>query len=437
MKLVIGDRAKVILKGTLTSVIPRGLGYLYTILIIPLVLKAHGEIALGLWLTVVSVIEILNFADFGITNNLINMVAKTYLEKDVETERKIVSSSFVMIIVIACVICGMYLATKDHVDWAHLLKVDDQHLIGEAKRSLTIVVLYFVINFPLVIFQKIRYAIQERHFLNYYEASGKIVTILLVLLGIYLHFSLSQLILMYVLGPVSGQLINTITLMINKPQFVPSLALFNKGTVKEIFGTSVYFFVINLAYLFYSSFDNILITNAINPSAVAGFATVKRVYDLFPMMVALATPSFWVTNREAFLRRDMRWLNNFFTKGILMNGAALLALVVLSLIVNAHFFKWFTHGSVENMTQLLITVVAVNAVIIINYNFYSAFFIAIDEIKRFTWFFGVFAVLSFGMKVLLLPRIGVTYTYMCNAGLYFVTFFLPCYLYLRKKVVLL
>jgi O-antigen/teichoic acid export membrane protein len=224
--------------------------------------------------------------------------------------------------------------------------------------------------------------------------------------------------------------------MINKPQFVPSVGLMNKVTVKEIFGTSMYFFVINLAYLFYSSFDNILISHSVNAQAVAGFATVKRVYDVFPMMVALATPSFWVTNREAFLRKDMQWLNSFFHKGMLMNGAALLALVVLSLVLNVHFFTWFTHGKVAELTQLLITVVAVNAVIIINYNFYSAFFIAIDEIKRFTWFFGVFAVLSFAMKMLLLPRIGVTYTYVCNAMLYFITFFLPCYLYLRKKVVL-
>ena len=433
MKLVIGERARVILKGTLTSVIPRGLGYLYTILIIPLVLKAHGQTALGLWLTVISVIEILNFADFGITNNLINMVSKTYLEKDVVNERKIVSSSFVMISIIAAIICLAYFSFKGYGDWGHILGVTDPALIKQAELALDIVVLYFIVNFPLVIFQKIRYAIQERHFLNYYEGGGKIVTIALVLIGIFLHFSLSGLILMYVIGPVSGQLINTITLMIRKPQFVPSVGLVNKTTVREIFGTSMYFFLINLAYLFYSSFDNILISRSINADAVAGFATVKRVYDVFPMMIALATPSFWVTNREAFLRKDMKWLHSFFHKGMLMNGAALAALVLLSLILNVYFFTWYTHGKIP-FNQLLITVVAVNAVIIINYNFFSAFFIAIDEIKRFTWFFGCFAVLSFGMKVVLLPQIGVMYTYVVNALLYLGVFFIPCYLYLRKKV---
>lgn len=431
---MIGDRARVILKGTLTSVIPRGLGYLYIILIIPMVLKELGEVALGLWLTVVSVIEILNFADFGITNNLINMVSKTYLEKDVESERKIVSSSFVMIILIALTICGIYFCTRGLFNWGSIFGVKDPVLLNETKTALTIVVLYFVVNFPLVIFQKIRYAIQERHLLNYYDASGKILTIALVLVGISLHFSLSQLILMYVIGPVTGQLVNTITLMVAKPQFVPNVGLLNKGTIKEIFGTSMYFFLINLSYLFYSSFDNILISHSLSAQKVVGFATVKRVYDVFPMLIALATPSFWVTNREAFLRGDKRWLNSFFHKCMLMNGIALLALMMLQLVLNVHFFNWFTHGKITELSQLLITVVALNGVVMVNYNFFSAFFMAIDEVKRLTVSFGIFAILSFTLKSFLLPRVGVTYTYMCNAILYFVIFFMPCYLYLRKKV---
>ncbi|HEY0272325.1 MAG TPA: hypothetical protein VGC22_04020 [Chitinophaga sp.] len=234
------------------------------------------------------------------------------------------------------------------------------------------------------------------------------------------------------IGPVSGQLVNTVTLIVNKPQFLPSLGLVNKDTLKEIFGTSMFFFLINVAYLFYSSFDNILISRSLSADAVAGFATVKRIYDVFPMMIALATPSFWVTNREAFIRGDRRWLSSFFKKGVLINGAALIAMVLLSLILNVHFFTWFTHGKVA-FTQLLITVVAVNAVIIINYNFFSAFFMAIDQVKRFTWYIGAFAVVSFAMKATLLPVYGLVNTYVINAFLYLLMFFLPCYIYLRKK----
>lgn len=113
MKINIGDRAGNLLKGSITSVIPRGIGFLYTILIIPLIISSLGKDALGVWLTIVSIVDVLNFADFGITNNIINLISKTNLEKDSLKEKNITSTCVFVISVIAITIFFIYFLEKE------------------------------------------------------------------------------------------------------------------------------------------------------------------------------------------------------------------------------------------------------------------------------------------------------------------------------------
>ncbi|MEC5145326.1 Polysaccharide biosynthesis protein [Chitinophaga sp. 180180018-2] len=434
MKINIGDRAGNLLKGSITSVIPRGIGFLYTILIIPLIISSLGKDALGVWLTIVSIVDVLNFADFGITNNIINLISKTNLEKDSLKEKNITSTCVFVISVIAITIFFIYFFGKGMVNWANILGIHNNDLLRQALKSLDILILYFLINFPLVIYQKIRYAIQERHYLNYYEGFGKMISIILVFGGIQMYLPLSGLIMMYVLGPVIGQIVNTITLLYNKPQFIPDIKFINRGSLKEIFGASIYFFLINVSYLFYTSLDNILISNILNAGEAASFASVQKVYLIFPMLFALATPSLWVANREAFLQKDHIWLNKVFNKGILINVCSLFFLVLLSLLLNGGFFTWFTDGKII-YDQWMVTVISINAATMISYNFFSAFFIAIDEMQNFALMFLAFSILSFLLKIYALPRIGITDTYMINSILFIVIFFMPCFILLKRKIV--
>ena len=431
--LKIDNRLKVIILGTITSAIPRALGFIYTLMIIPLVINLLGKEALGVWLTIVSIIELLNFADFGVTNNLINKVSEASINKDEQKEKEIISSSFFIILLFGFLIGCLYLFIREYVDWSNILGIKNQRLLQESVTSLNILIGYFIINFPLVIYQKVRYAIQERQYLNYYEGVGKALSIVLVLIGIFYQFRLPNLILMFIIGPIVGQLLNTIMLLHKKRHYIPSMKKVSGTAIKDIFSTSQYFFLINVCYLFYTSLDNLLISSLINAAEVAKYASISRVYLVFPMVIALITPSLWVANREAFIMKDFNWIRELFKKSNIIILSSSVILFGASFILNERFFEWFTGGSIA-FDQELVMIVALNAVTIIAYNLISSFFIAIDEVKIFALIFSVFSFLAFVAKYKLLGQYGLTFAYGINFILFVLLFFTPSVFYLKRKL---
>lgn len=76
------------------SVLARGTGMLITIITVPLTLNYLGNQRFAVWTILSSIASLLAFADLGIGNSLINLIAKADADNDRATAQRYVSSSF-------------------------------------------------------------------------------------------------------------------------------------------------------------------------------------------------------------------------------------------------------------------------------------------------------------------------------------------------------
>lgn len=79
-----------------------------TFISVPLAYRALGAEHFGLWMTITSILAAMQFADLGIGNGLLNMVAVANARDDREGARRAVASSIAILILLGIVVLTMF-----------------------------------------------------------------------------------------------------------------------------------------------------------------------------------------------------------------------------------------------------------------------------------------------------------------------------------------
>src|ERR1700722_3544893 len=91
------ERYRRVVLTTLSACLAKVIVALTLLVSVPLTLSYLGPDCFGLWMTVGSIIAILNFSVFGICNGMVNAVSEANGKDDRELARRYVSSAFFML----------------------------------------------------------------------------------------------------------------------------------------------------------------------------------------------------------------------------------------------------------------------------------------------------------------------------------------------------
>src|SRR5207244_10513872 len=135
-----GRHRRLLLTG-LTSVGARGVSVLNVLISVPLALAYLGTERYGLWMTITSFVALLNFADLGLGNGLINAISEANGKDDREAARRYVSTAFFSLIVIGLSMLCLFLIVYPYVRWNRFFNVSSGSAVKEVGSAVLVVVL--------------------------------------------------------------------------------------------------------------------------------------------------------------------------------------------------------------------------------------------------------------------------------------------------------
>ena len=91
-------------KSMILSTLCKPIGMLLSFLYTPLLLNCLGEESYGIWSTILSIINWINYFDVGIGNGLRNQLTKDVERKDNESARSSVSTAYILLSLVSFVI---------------------------------------------------------------------------------------------------------------------------------------------------------------------------------------------------------------------------------------------------------------------------------------------------------------------------------------------
>ncbi len=345
---------KSLLTNIFSSYIIKGLGVLCSLISMPLYLKYFSnQMILGVWFTLLSVLNWILVFDMGIGNGLRNHLTEVLAKNELKSAKCLISSAYIMLGlwtgVISVVCCGI----SAFVNWNSFLNVSPEYISGNVLlHSIMICLFGILLSFFLRVITSIIYAIQRSALTNLISFSSQFLILLYLLIAPKIENAEQALLRMsyaYILCCNVPLIIASILIFSEKKMRVisPHYKYFNRQSANAVFSLGIIFLILQILYMVISVTDSWFIAKFYGPSCTVAYQIYYKSFSFVSMLFMLALTPLWSAITKAYAERRYTWIIKL-KRLLSLAFCGLILLQVLFLFLMPWFFKiWLGTESIE------------------------------------------------------------------------------------------
>lgn len=289
---------------------------------------------LGLWFTVLSVLNWVLSFDLGIGNGLRNKLTVTLVKGDFEKSKQYISSAYIILASFSIIISLFSLFVFPHINWNSIFNVS-QNIVDPSLlvKCVEIVFIGLMFQFTLKLITSVLHALQKSVLTNFLSLISSVITL------VYVLFAPS--------GGVEENLLNLAfinVLAINLPLLITTLIIFRTSlresrpsfrnydrlSAKSVLSVGMIFFCLQFMAMMIGNTNEFLISRFISPRDVVDYQVYNKLFNFFNSIFNLAYIPVWSAATKQLALKKYVWLKN--THKILL-GSSLIALATLLVFV--------------------------------------------------------------------------------------------------------
>ena len=375
---------------------------------VPLILDALGKARFGLWNTITTVTAWVAMFDLGLSNGLVNRLARAYGKEDQAEANRCFVTALAAMMGLAVLLGVLLTVAIPLIPWPHLLgvrgEVDDETVRWSVLAALGL----FAATMPLGVVWQLFAGFQRAYLTNGFNLLGAILGFGVLLLALGFGASLPQLIVAVSIGGIlaaSGGFLYALT------RGFPWLKLRRSdvswSTLRGLMSLSVPMFLFQIGALAVNETQAIILAQRCGLSIVADFGIAMRLYLLTASLIQLGTGSFLPPLREAHERGDTPWVRTAFVRLMLVRlSIALTGGLVMVLLGNLVLRVWLRRDDIVFSPQVWIAL-AVLQIVTVWASTFSELLWIMDRLWVLVGLVAANGVATVTLTWYLAPRLGV------------------------------
>ncbi len=328
--LIRGARTSPLKRSMLLSAMCKPVSMIIAFFYTPFLIRCLGDEAYGVWATILSVINWINYFDIGIGLGMRNTLTTYITGNEKAKAREVSSTGYMALSLISGVtmLIGMIL----------VFVLDTGKLFNTALNVRPALLVSFIcvcINFVLGLVKVQLYAIQRAEkvgFLNLWVQIINIICVWLLTLS-----GRGDLLWVAVIVGASGVIVNAVYSgsLWHKFDFLrPSVSAYQRSELKNVCGIGIKFFILQINALVIFATDNMIITQILGPVHVTPYQTTYTAFGLVNGLFAAFIAPLWSRYTEAQEQRDHVWI-----KRSIFKLDAMLPAVAVILLIGVIFYR--------------------------------------------------------------------------------------------------
>lgn len=318
------EKNKIIIKNVSFSVIIKGLALIISLFSMPTYIKFfNNQVVLGLWFTILSILNWILAFDLGIGNGLRNNLASSIAKKDYNSSRKFISSAYFSIGILSIIMIIIFLLISNFIKWNSLLGISSSIVSDDSLLlALKIVFIGIILQFFLKIITSILYAIQKPFIINLISLVISSTTLVAVLVA---PSRTNDINLIYM------SIIHTLLTLI--PYFICTIYIFTKSELKSIYPSIKYvdkesikkvlflggnFFYIQIMYMIIMATNELLITKLHGAESVVDYSIYYRLFSILGTISIFLLAPIWSLITKVIAEKDYIWVKKLYKKLLLI-----------------------------------------------------------------------------------------------------------------------
>lgn len=333
-----GDKRSVtVKKNIIGSFLIKGMSILVSLLLVPVTIGYVNAELYGVWLTVASVMTWLHFLDLGFTQGLKNRLTEALAHDDYERGKTLVSTTYLMLLLIFIPVCFILELLIPLVDWAHLLNVNPIYS-RDVTNVMHVVIAIACLQMIVNVIVSVIAAFQKVALSNSFSVIGNILALCIILiLREVCPPSLIALALTLAAMPTLVTIVASFICFSGRFKAVsPDWHFINISFVRDLFSLGYKFFIINIQVLVLYWSTNILISHVSSPIEVTRYNVAHQLFNVAMLAYTIITSPLWPAYTDAFVKSDYKWMRNTREKMyriLYLSVAACIVLLLLSEII--------------------------------------------------------------------------------------------------------
>jgi O-antigen/teichoic acid export membrane protein len=375
-------RARAVAYFFVSSLFSRGTGAICQILQVPIAIKALGNEAFGLWISLISLSFLITFADFGMGQGAQNKLAESFATGRRDSQADLFGTAFLVLSVIGAAVYLVGSLGVRMVDFGSLFHLHSQSVRMEAPGAVRVVLLFFCINFPLGLAQRLSYARQQGWMHNLCQAATGVAALVGIAIAARLGFGLVGIIVVAQSAAVLGNLVLLLVQLRQLGWFGRFGVRFHLGTVRNLFGLGGYFALQQVLTLVLFALPQVIISTSMGASAVTSYNLAQRFFNVFAIVQGAFMLPLWPAYSEAAGRLEFKWIRRTLMKSLKATIAfTVIPMAVATICARRLIVLWVGNRAEIPSSELIWMLFAWNAVVFLQQPF--AFMLAgISEIRR-------------------------------------------------------
>lgn len=302
------------------------ISFVYT----PMLLHYLGDESYGIWSTMLSVINWINYFDVGIGNGLRNMLVKDINENNLDEANHAVSTGYVVLSLISSIIflIGGALILFANVNSAFNTDIN-------IRPALFASFAFICINFILALSKVQLYATHQAEKVGLMTLATQLLNLLgIIVISLFHHESI--LLVSLVIG-ASGIIVNILftgNIWKHYRYLIPHFSAFQKEKLKDICNVGLKFFALQMAALVLYSTDNMIITQLLGPASVTAYYTSYTAFGIVNGLFSAMLAPLWSKYTAASVKNDYLWM-----KKTILKLDKMLPIIVAMLLVGVLVYK--------------------------------------------------------------------------------------------------
>lgn len=411
--------------------------WIFTLLIsVPLTVNYLGPERYGMWMTMSSLIALLQFADLGIGYGLLNAVAEASGKDDSGLAKEYISSGFFYLLGLSVLIGIVFIPLYPAIPWGEIYNVSGSQALAEAGPATSFFAVLFLANIPLSVVGRVQQGYQQGYIDSLWQAVGRMLGLVFLLIVIWLQLGLPWLVLAIAGAPVLAQLANFLVHFYNHPGIAPALSKIKRNAAGLVLRTGLLFFILQLVIAIAFATDTVVLAQIIGPEAVAIYTVAFQVFLFVPTLIRVLLNPLWPAYGEASSRGDYPWAEKTFSLSIkaslLVTGSA----AALLILFGANLIELWIGPEVIPPTILLLSL-GINSLLLYGWGDPVAMYLNGTGKVAFEVSWAVpMALANIVLSILLTQRIGISGVAWGTSISYFCLMVIPTTLFLRRGRVL-
>ena len=373
-------RTLAVKKNIIYSIIIKLLSILVSFMVVPITIGYVSSELYGVWLTLSSILTWLTFLDFGFSQGMKNKLTEAIAMDDWERGKKLVSTTYFLMILIFVPICLIIQFVIPMIDWCKLLNISTMYkddIIKALHALMAFCCLQMVVNVVVSVIA----AFQKVALSNSFGVIGNVLSLGIIFALtklcppslLYLCFSLAAM-------PIVVTIIASIILF-NGPmkRVAPSFRSIEMQLTKDLFSLGYKFFIINIQAVVVYQATNVIISNVSSPIWVTSYNVAYRYLSIAMMLFTIATQPLWPAFADAFAKNDVKWMNNTANKMTKFFYISAFACCCMALIAPYIYAIWI--GKDVHVPVVMTWMVCIYVIIYCWVNYLGIILVGMSKIK--------------------------------------------------------